>query len=136
MIRNGLIYLSLFIACVAILSGCSSTPNITPPALPVAKAQAVHLTVAAQPASDAVTLSVMNNPGTVDIYDSTDLENWSYVDTVPETNSLLLVDDRQTFDFYRGQVSGIAMNILWSASPSTNVTGYFIYTGPSPNQFT
>lgn len=123
---------------LVILTGCGTTPPeaIMPP-MTAAKAPVVRTLLSApQVMQGTATLSAANNPGAVDIYSSADLANWEYEGTLPETNSVMSVDAGQSQAFYRGQVSGISMNVLWHASGDTNVAGYLIYTGPASGQYT
>ena len=81
------------------------------------------------------TLTVIHNPGTVDIYCSTNLVQWSYLNTVSYTNSSMSVSMDQPNLFFQGEVSSATYNIMWNPSTDTNVVGFNIYVGPSINQF-
>lgn len=127
--------------CLMILTGCqTSLPvSIMPPgttAVLASKTQGIKNLVAPILPMTTGVLSALPNPGSVDIYSSVDLSTWEYLDTLPYTNSSMSVDMSQSQVFYRGQVSGISLNVFWDYSSDTNVTGYFIYTGSAPNQFT
>jgi len=74
--------------------------------------------------------------GLVDVYSSTNLTAWTYVNTTSPNYPSISVDMSQPQTFFRGLVSGISLAVSWNSVNDTNVAGYNIYVSTNQNSFT